>query len=31
VDPPVLADDIGAQFFEAMSETGALLLGRKTW
>ncbi|MBK9713184.1 MAG: dihydrofolate reductase [Kouleothrix sp.] len=24
-------DDIGAHFFGAMSETGALLLGRKTW
>ena len=24
-------DDIGAHFFEAMSQTGALLLGRKTW
>lgn len=24
-------DDIGAHFFNAMSETGALLLGRKTW
>jgi dihydrofolate reductase len=24
-------DDIGAHFFQTMSETGALLLGRKTW
>ncbi|HEU5088429.1 MAG TPA: dihydrofolate reductase family protein, partial [Roseiflexaceae bacterium] len=24
-------DDIGTRFFEAMQETGALLLGRKTW
>lgn len=24
-------DDIGTHFFEAMQETGALLLGRKTW
>jgi len=24
-------DDIGAHFFAAMSQTGALLLGRKTW
>ena len=28
---PYWHDDIGAHFFEAMSETGALLLGRKTW
>jgi dihydrofolate reductase len=28
---PYWHDDIGAQFFEAMSETSALLLGRKTW
>ena len=24
-------DDIGTRFFEAMQDTGALLLGRKTW
>lgn len=24
-------DDIGAHFFESMGQTGALLLGRKTW
>ncbi len=28
---PYWHDDIGAYFFEAMSQTGALLLGRKTW
>jgi dihydrofolate reductase len=28
---PYWHDDIGAHFFQAMSETGALLLGRKTW
>jgi dihydrofolate reductase len=28
---PYWHDDIGAHFFEAMSETDALLLGRKTW
>src|SRR3954447_4553695 len=28
---PYWHDDIGAHFFEAMSQTGALLLGRKTW
>jgi dihydrofolate reductase len=28
---PYWHDDIGARFFEAMNQTGALLLGRKTW
>jgi dihydrofolate reductase len=28
---PYWHDDIGAHFFQAMSQTGALLLGRKTW
>src|SRR5690606_2355835 len=28
---PYWHDDIGARFFEAMSRTDALLLGRKTW
>jgi dihydrofolate reductase len=28
---PYWHDDIGAHFFQAMTETGALLLGRKTW
>jgi dihydrofolate reductase len=28
---PYWHDGIGAHFFEAMSQTGALLLGRKTW
>jgi dihydrofolate reductase len=28
---PYWHDDIGAHFFQAMSETDALLLGRKTW
>ena len=28
---PYWHDDIGAHFFQAMGETGALLLGRKTW
>jgi len=28
---PYWHDDIGAHFFEAMSQTDALLLGRKTW
>ena len=28
---PYWHDDIGAHFFAAMSQTGALLLGRKTW
>jgi dihydrofolate reductase len=28
---PYWHDDIGAHFFEAMSEADALLLGRKTW
>jgi dihydrofolate reductase len=28
---PYWHDDIGAHFFEAMRETDALLLGRKTW
>jgi dihydrofolate reductase len=28
---PYWHDDIGAHFFQAMNETGALLLGRKTW
>ena len=28
---PYWHDDIGAHFFEAMSECDALLLGRKTW
>jgi dihydrofolate reductase len=28
---PYWHDDIGAHFSEAMSQTGALLLGRKTW
>lgn len=28
---PYWHDDIGARFFEAMSECDALLLGRKTW
>lgn len=28
---PYWHDDIGAHFFRSMSETGALLLGRKTW
>jgi dihydrofolate reductase len=28
---PYWHDDIGTHFFEAMSQTGALLLGRKTW
>ena len=28
---PYWHDDLGAHFFGAMSETGALLLGRKTW
>ncbi len=28
---PFWHDDIGAHFFEAMSQTDALLLGRKTW
>jgi dihydrofolate reductase len=28
---PYWHDDIGAHFFEAMSHTDALLLGRKTW
>jgi dihydrofolate reductase len=28
---PYWHDDIGAHFFAAMHETGALLLGRKTW
>src|SRR3982750_2080249 len=28
---PYWHDDIGAHFFEAMSQTDGLLLGRKTW
>jgi dihydrofolate reductase len=28
---PYWHDDIGAEFFQAMSESDALLLGRKTW
>ena len=28
---PYWHDDIGARFFQAMSETDAFLLGRKTW
>ena len=28
---PYWHDDIGAHFFQAISQTGALLLGRKTW
>ena len=28
---PYWHDDLGAHFFQAMSQTGALLLGRKTW
>jgi hypothetical protein len=28
---PYWHDDIGAHLFQAMSETGAMLLGRKTW
>jgi dihydrofolate reductase len=28
---PYWHDDIGAEFFQAMNQTGALLLGRKTW
>jgi dihydrofolate reductase len=28
---PYWHDDIGTHFFQAMSQTGALLLGRKTW
>jgi len=28
---PYWHDDLGAHFFEAMSQTDALLLGRKTW
>ena len=28
---PYWHDDIGARFFEEMSQTDALLLGRKTW
>ncbi len=28
---PYWHDDIGAHFFEAMSQSDALLLGRKTW
>src|SRR5215211_6706980 len=28
---PYWHDDIGAHFFEAMSQADALLLGRKTW
>jgi dihydrofolate reductase len=28
---PYWHDDIGAHFFQAMAETGALLLGRRTW
>src|SRR5262249_29840335 len=28
---PYWHDDIGAHFFDAMSQTGALLLARKTW
>lgn len=28
---PYWHDDMGAHFFQSMSQTGALLLGRKTW
>jgi len=28
---PYWHDDIGAHFFQAMSQSDALLLGRKTW